>query len=506
MSCGPQLPSGRGCVVIATLAVLLLGAPPTVTAVNPSPLPLGSTAEVLGAGFVDGSTTVTVGGIEQGVANVQPTRIVMTASSETPLGSQTLVVATPEGDASLEISVVGRAPIIDSVEPEPLVLGATATIVGEALAEVVAVDVGGVAATIVDQTDFVVVIAVPSDAALAGSQVLSVIADSSSATRAIEVVPPMPVITSIAPNPARQGDLVTVRGAIVPLNVTAQIGTMSASVVGVSDGVVELLVDASVPVGPHQVVVQVGTQSSLPEGPLYIEAADPERPVVDAVYPSNATAGGDLWIGGDHLDQIDSVTAGLELSACDRRACRLGTAGVAVGVPVTAAVSGPTGADAFTFQVNPGELTVPVIEDTAPSPARRGEELTISGTGFERAKSVVIGGRAQSIQFFDTTTIRVQVHPLTPLGAELLFVAGDAGSLPATVTVLEPASTGEDVTDGDSSTGDVEADASADGGGGTAGGGSGGCRGAGAGPWWLLGLLVVGRWWRASSVAGRCEI
>src|SRR5690606_1654377 len=119
-------------------------------------------------------------------------------------------------------------------------------------------------------------------------------------------------------------------------------------------------------------------------------------------------------------------------------------------------IEGPDGAASFTMSVVDEAPVAPVITSVEPQPAFRGQPLTIRGSGMAQTRGVVIGGKAQSITFFDDDEVVVTVHSETPLGAERLFLAASAGSDPVVVNVLAP------FPDGDTSDGDTGDDAGGD--------------------------------------------
>jgi len=446
--------------LLSLTAAQLLGAP-TISDVQPVPLAIGGVAEVDGADFVADATSVTIGGVAQAVANVQPQKVRFVVAADTPLGSQTLVVTTDSGSADTTVTVAPPAPKITAVVPEVLTLGELATVQGTDLDAVTGVRLGDVPATIHEKTAFVLSFDVPFDATILGTSQLVLESDRGDATRMVDVKPPTPDIDSIGPNPARQGDLVTIRGSIVPVGVKAKIGLVEAPIVEAKEEAVTVLVPDEVSEGPHDVTVSVGQQTSAPAGPLYIQAGDAARPRVDGVYPVNVAAGGTLWLVGSQLQDVNAATHGLEVLSCDKRACRLDASGAAVATPFTAAVTSPAGSAIFSMQVTEDALIVPKITSVDPNPAFRGQPLTLEGTEMGATRTVVIGGRTQSITFFDATSVTIDVHPDTPLGSQRLFIAGSGGSDPVMVTVLDPfpnadeddadviGDTSEDASDGD---------------------------------------------------------
>jgi hypothetical protein len=129
-----------------------------------------------------------------------------------------------------------------------------------------------------------------------------------------------------------------------------------------------------------------------------------------------------------------------------------------------------------------------VISGVEPSPAFRGETLVIHGERLAGVRSVVLGGVPQSIAFVDADRVEVTLSPMTPLGAEPLFVSGNTASEALMVTVLDPlpvAESGPEASDGAEvivAEGGAELQ--------IPGGGGGGC-GGGESPQVALGLVVV---------------
>ncbi|TNF28067.1 MAG: hypothetical protein EP329_18515 [Deltaproteobacteria bacterium] len=425
-------------MTLVSLTAATLLAAPSITEVQPVPLAIGGVAEVSGDGFVADATSITIGAVAQSVVNVQPQKVRFVVAAETPLGSQTLVVTTADGSAQTTVEVAPPAPTISNVAPSVLILGGIATVQGTDLDVVTGVTLGGVAATVREQTTFILSFDVPFDATLLGNVQLALASPRGDATRMVDVQAPTPDIDSIGPNPARQGDLVTIRGTIVPVAVKVRIGLVEAELVEAGEREVTVLVPDEVSVGPHDVTVSVGQQTSAPAGPLYIQAGDPLRPRVDGVYPVNVAQGGTFWIIGAQLGEVTDATHGLEVLTCDKRACRIDASGAPVGTPFKAAVTSPAGSTTFTLQVTEEALLVPKIASVSPDPAFRGESLTLTGTELGATRTVVIGGRTQSITYFDATTVTLTVHPDTPMGAQRLFIAGTGGSDPVDVTILDP--------------------------------------------------------------------
>jgi len=475
-------------------AVAVVPAEPTLDSIEPDVLALGGTVQVMGTNFIVDQTTVSVGGQAQNVVFVEESKAVFVVSQATELGMQTLVLTTPYGQAQMDVEVVPSPPQLGQITPDPIVLGKLVNVQGSDLSTVAEVTMGGLPCEITALTDNVLVFIAPLDGSLIGNSLLKISGEAGYDVQEVMGEAPTPIIDQMAPNPIRAGDLLTITGAILDWNTSAEVAGLEAPVVHVSPGKLIVQVPPGAPVGPKNVKVLVGATPSEPTGPLHITAADPERPRVTAVYPSSVSRGGRFWITGEYLDAIDDVAHGLQIESCDKRQCALSSEGLEVG-SITLSVSSPAGTAVFGLNVEEEGAVEPSLLEAAPWPAFRGEELTITGTDLFEVSAVVISGQAQAIDFVDSTQVRVTVHEETPLGGETLFVAGSSGSNALSVIILEsfdpPEPDAGTVEGGGDASSGGDAGPTADGG--TAGPPSGGCqsiedRGA---PWPMAFFFLV---------------
>ena len=424
--------------MIAALAALLLaGEPPTVASVTPAPLPLGATAQVTGTGFVAGKTAVAIGDVPQKVVQVEEASLVLSVVPVTPVGPAKLTVTTPYGQASTDVVVAPAPPKLTSVVPSPLRMGKPATVLGSGLDTVASLTLGGVACTPTEQTALVLAFEVPVSAVLAGAQVLAVTGPAGDDALDVTVLPPSPSVDTVTPNPARQGDLVTIGGPIVGGPVTVTIGDLAATILSVETGAVRAQIPPKLDPGAWPVTLAALGEVSAPAGPLYVTAADAERPSVAAVVPATVVAGGFVWIVGANMPGV-TAAEGLTLAedACDERACRL----IAPTEPgaVAGALVGPHGADTFHVVVAASDgAPMPVLESALPNPVARGAALVLKGQGLLGVTEVYVGGVAQTIDLVEPGAVHVTVALTTPKGSEPAFVAGKSGSLAVPVVVLD---------------------------------------------------------------------
>lgn len=426
-------------ITSTSLIVSVLSGAPAIDKILPDPLPRGSSAQITGTGFVAGATTVTIDDVTQTVAFADATQVIFTVTGDAPLGPGTLTVTAGGESDTAAVVVVPPAPVIGTVTPDDaLVLGQLATVQGEGLVTVASVELDGEDCIITEQAPHVLVFRVPFLPSLIGQATLTLTSPSGSDATSVDVVAPAPQIDAIAPNPAKASTLVTVRGTIVPLAPKVEIGAVTIPLLTAEDDKLVVYLPAAIEAGPHDLVVTAAAIRSDPAGPLFVQAADDLAPVVRAVYPARVAVGQAFWVIGDHLDGVTTALPGLDVPTCDRRSCRIGTSGLEPGLPFTAAVDGPHGASVFQAEIVDEEPDVAVVTRIEPSPAIRGESLAIYADNAVAVRSVIIGGQAQTIDFFDAEKVVVTVHEQTPLGSQTLFVASNVGSQPFAATVLDP--------------------------------------------------------------------
>ncbi|MDP6943939.1 MAG: IPT/TIG domain-containing protein [Myxococcota bacterium] len=445
-------------------AVLLLGAtePPEITELYPSPLPLGGTVDITGVNFEPDDTTVALISdldplatpINQSIVYVLETNVRFDVSMATPVGGATLRVTTSVGDAEVAVEVVPPPPILESVEPDPVLLGDLATLHGSGLDSVETVTLGGEPCDVTAQGAGLIVCMTQATAALIGLEVpMTVTGPYGTDTLLVDTAPPEPVIDSLGPNPIRQGDLLTIQGALLSHMLSVHVGGHEATLVESTDGQLIVGVPLSVPSGATEVTVSIGSTTSNPAGPLWIDAADSDRPAVTALYPSAIVAGGAAWAIGTDLDGVDWSSGGITYDSCDDKACRLTFPDLGPG-PQAGAIGGPKGTSVLAVQIleDTGQ-SHPTLTGAQPNPAFVGESLTLNGEGLHEVSHVLIGGVVQPIDYLGADEVRVTVSDLTPRGAERAFVAGHSASDALTITVLDPFPTGPgDGPDGGSET------------------------------------------------------
>ncbi len=314
---------------------------------------------------------------------------------------------------------------------------------------------------------------------------------------ALEVTPPTPGVTSVAPGIGSRngGTFVTLTGSEFGSGARVVIGdqiyTDGVSATVVDGSTITLTTTATVP-GIHDVVV---IDASGVEGRLVDGFTVPSEPSIRTVFPGagDFLGGTEVVIAGEgFLEQlsvrIDGVDQGAVTVEPDGTEARFTTLGGPPGGPYLLELENPDGeiaALAFAYSAQPD----PTIGGVDPAAGSRGGGtlVTVSGSNFTAAAQVFFGAdpdtgeggvQAPSVTFVDASTLQVQT-PQHPKGMASVMV--------------QDGTTGQGATLADAFT--------------FTGGGGGGCytipvsgpetpQKVLEGAWWLAALLLV-LWMRA---------
>ena len=394
---------------------------PRVTSLTPSAGPLtGATAvTVTGTGFTAGST-VDFGTTPGSLVTLSGTTS-LTATSPAGAGAVNVTVVTPGGTSATvpaDLFTYDPVPTVTSVAPSagPLTGGTAVTVTGTGFVTGATVQVGTTPATAVHVVG-PTTITVTSPVGLPGQADVTVTTPGgTSATGAPDTFSydPVPTVTSAAPDagPLAGGTPVAVTGTGFTAGSVVSFGAVHASSVVVAGPT------ALTAVSPAGTAGVVNVTVTTPGGTSATATADlftyNSAPAVTSIAPAGGpldggtavTVRGAGFTSGATVD-FGSMAASSTTVTSPTTLTVTSPAGSSGGVNVT--VTGPGGTSA----TSPSDLfsydPVPTVTSATPAagPLTGGTVVTVTGTGFVAAPTVLFGSRsATTVVVVNTTTLR----------------------------------------------------------------------------------------------------
>ena len=441
--------------------------PPVVYTIAPNSGPTagGQTVAITGNGFVDGATSVTIGGVTVPagqVSVISPTAI----SFPTPAhvaGAVDVTVTTPNGTSSPALQytyvsgpVTPQPPVALQLNPTsgPVTGGQTVAVTGIGFVPgQTTISIGGVvvpAAGVAVSSPTALTFTTPAHAA--GPVDVTVTTPNGTSSPALQYTYETGPITTGTPTtlglnptsgPVDGGQTVAITGSnFVAGSTTVSIGgvTVPAAAVTVVSPIALIFTTPAHAAGPVDVTVTTPNGTSSPALTYTYQAGPvgPTAPVALAVSPSSGPAAGGQTVtvtGAGFVDGATTVTIGgvtvpagsvIVTSGTSLRFVTPPHAAGAVGITVT--TTGGTSSPPLSYTYLPDAVVPPVTLSITPAagPATGGQTVTITGAGFvSGATSVTIGA----------TTIPVgSVTVLSPVSLRFKTPAHAAGAVGVTVT------------------------------------------------------------------------
>jgi hypothetical protein len=196
-----------------------------------------------------------------------------------------------------------------SIAPNPAFAGSGATLTGLDMTQVVGVLIGNEAAVLGAATATTLDITLSPATPVGPRQPIEVLIGTVGKQTWLSVdveIVPVPVVTSVTPDPVLQGGQLTITGTFLDNVVSVYIGNVSQTIV--SNSSVEIVVDVS-PTQPHAPgqVVEVTTPFGA-DNSQTVEVLAP--PLLTTVSPNPIPPGQVLVINGMYLENASSVTIG----------------------------------------------------------------------------------------------------------------------------------------------------------------------------------------------------
>ncbi len=312
------------------------------------------------------------------------------------------------GTDSLGTFTMVRPPTISSAQPGTfLAFGQTLTILGTEFHPLPIVRIGTLTAATLEWTSLTEMRATFTQATVGN---LTVIASGGTVTAAtpMQVIPP-PTITSFAPESPLPGELVTVTGANFIANLlTVRVnGILIQTVQRQNDNRLTFTMPPATTGGP-MLITSIGgsTTTTITFQPLTITRTQPQSQLI----------GQEIIITGTRFTGVTAVRFG-GINVAPTQYTVLSPTQIRVRVPAgvttnTISVVGAAGTGTFTgFTVI---VPTPIISSFAPTMARSGDEVTITGENFTAPRHVSFGG-ATAAQF--TVVSPTQIRATVPLNA-----------------------------------------------------------------------------------------
>jgi hypothetical protein len=380
---------------------------PTITSFTPTSAVTGSIITITGTNFT-GATSVMLGVTAlDSVEIASPTFI----RGRVGAGSSGSVsVTTPNGTASLAGFTylnTSSAPTITSFEPLSAAIGATLTVTGTNLAGVSSVSLGGTAVASFRSLSSTALTLVVGSGSSGSLSVTTSTGTASLAGFTYLNNSSSPTITSFTPLSAVKGSLITINGTNFTGATFVTLGTTALDSVEIaSPTTIRGRVGAGSS-GSVSVTTPNGTASLA--GFTYLNNSS--TPTITSFEPLSAAKGATITITGTNLNGVSSVSLG-GAAVGSFRSLSSTTLTAIVGSGSSGSLSVTTSAGSaslagFTFLNNSSS---PTITSFTPLSAVKGSIITIIGTNFTGATSVMLGTTAlDSVEIASPTTIRGRV-------------------------------------------------------------------------------------------------
>jgi len=444
--------ASSGNVVVTVGGVASNGAPftvtPTISSLNPTSGPVGTSVTITGTNFggTQGTSTVTFNGTTAAPTSWSATSITVPAPNSLTTNTYG-VVATVGGFASNTVSFT-VTPAITSLNPTSGPINTPVTISGTSFGSaqgVSTVTFNGVAGTPTSWSNTSLVVPVPNGATT-GNVVVTVGTASPSNGVLFNVTNPGPSITSLNPTSAPVGASVTITGT----NFGATQGTNTVTFNGTaatptSWSATSIAVPVPAGAATGSVVVIVGGVAS--NGSAFTVLPTPS---ITSLNPTSGQVGTSVTISGTNFGTSQG-TSSVAFNGIPVTAISWAATSITAQVPVTTTgnvvvtVSGVS-SNGVNFTVLP-----PSITSIIPTSGPVGTSVTITGSGFgssQQASAVGFNGLGAFPTSWSATSIVVPVPTGATSGNVVVSVVGMASNgvsftvtpPPPSVTSLNPTS------------------------------------------------------------------
>lgn len=417
---------------------------PRVTGVSPTSGPVGTQVQVNGSGFGDiqGSSTITVGGITAAVSSWSDSQIVTTVPTTSKSGAVVVFASGQMSNNNINFTV--PTPHITGISPTSGQIGTTVTITGsgfESSSGTVFFNGTGGSSTPVSWSDTQIVVAVPNFSTTGAVTVRPINNSLSNADFVFTL--PNPIVTSLSPHSGPGGTQVHINGtgfgatqgsSTVRFTSSFDVAT---SIVSWSDTQIVAVAPLTTTNGP--VSVTVGGITSNGTVDFNVPA-----PTITSISPTIGGSGNPVTINGTGFQAVQGYDSYVSFSTSGGSAAIKSwsdTQIVAIVPPQT--TTGFLNVIANTQPSNYVDYTIPnqAISTITPSTGPVGTQVTLTGTGFGATQGTSVlsfsGQPAASISSWSNTQI-IGTVPVTAITGPAVVNVGGVNSSTALFTVPAP--------------------------------------------------------------------
>jgi large repetitive protein len=362
-------------------------AAPTVTGLDPSTGPVGTTVTITGTNFVDVSS-VTFNGASAAWAVFSTTEVDAQVPAGATTGKIRVTTAAGFGDSSgnFTVEVVGP-PTITSFTPTSGVVGTSVTITGTNLLATNAVRFNGVSSTDFYAASSTSVVATVPGGATTGLISLTTPTGTGTSAAAFSLLAPT---VSFSPSSGVVGDTVTITGNGFNGTTSVTFGGVSASYIVNSNTQITATVPAGAPTGAVAVTAS-GMTGTSPTSFVV-------KPSITSFNPAIGPTGTVVTITGTSLGGATAVTFGGASATTFTPSASQITATVPAGaVTGFIVVTTPGGTATSSSEFVVGSVPAATVTGFSPTFGPAGTSVTISGTNFIGVTAVTFGGVAATI-------------------------------------------------------------------------------------------------------------
>jgi hypothetical protein len=370
-----------------------------------------------GAGF-GGISSVKINGVAAGFAVISPMQLRVTVPGNATSGTITVTTA---GGTATSAGTLFVAPRVTGFSPSSAPVGTTITVSGNAFGGATSVLFNGVSAIPFSVTAGSLKVVVPADAST-GPLTVETLSGSGQSLLSFKV---LPKLTSFSPPSGAAEASVTIAGSGFTDVTAVKFGGATSSYTVESSIQITANVPAAAATGPISVTTAGGTATSV--------SSFKAVPTITGFAPGSAASGTPVTVdgtgfGGVSSVKVNGVAAGF--SVLSRIQLRLTVPSSATSGTISVTTTGGTATSAATLAV------LPKVTSFTPASAPVGTTVTLSGTAFGGATSVLFNGVIALPVSVTATTVKVVVPADASTGKLTVVTGAGSGQSSATFKVV----------------------------------------------------------------------